>query len=97
MCGTNVENSYAHFSDKYHGVTGTCGLWDGQEGLEKKHDGEVKTAADAAIAASLADNPELTENDLRVKFSERVMENGGIVQAAAAAAAVVAAMQPAML
>lgn len=71
-------------------------MWD-KDGLDKQHDGEVKTAADAAIAALLADNPELTENDLRVKFSERVLENGGNVQAAVAAAAAAVGMQPAMV
>lgn len=91
VCGTNVENSYVHFADKYHGGTGTCALWDGKEGLEKKHDDEVKVAADAAIQALLAENPDLSEDDLRVRFSERVRESGGNVAAPAAV------MQPGMI
>lgn len=88
ICGVDVEDSYAHFNDIYHGGQGICALWDG--GLEKMHDGEVKIAADAAIKALIEGDPTLTEEDLRVKFSAEA-QSGQAGAAANAAAELVAA------
>ena len=62
ICSTNVQN-YDHFS------SGRCPLHDN---TEARHDEEVKKAEAAALAKVRAENPDLTDDDLKIKVSETV-------------------------
>jgi TRIAD3 protein (E3 ubiquitin-protein ligase RNF216) len=67
VCSENVTD-YNHFGDVGQG---RCPL---HENVEDRHEKEVKTAADEAMAKVRADNPGLADADLMIKVSDRVKQ-----------------------
>ncbi|KAF4306249.1 Zinc finger C6HC-type protein [Botryosphaeria dothidea] len=67
VCGKNV-NSYNHF----HQSAGKCPLYDNN--TEKRHQDEVKAAEAAALEVVRQQNPDMTEEELRIQFSDNVQQ-----------------------
>lgn len=71
VCSESCD--YNHFNDVSRGgEKGNCPLF---ESVHKRHDEEVQTAEKEALAKVLADHPEYTEEDLKVKMSENVKKD----------------------
>ncbi|KXT09588.1 hypothetical protein AC579_2505 [Pseudocercospora musae] len=77
VCSETIKD-YNHFNEGPHGnrqggqtLNGAkkCPLYDN---VEERHEREVKEAEVAARAQILNDNPDVTEEDLQIKISERV-------------------------
>ena len=77
MCSETIKD-YNHFNEGPHGgrqggqtLNGAkkCPLYDN---VEERHEREVKEAEAAARAQVLNDNPDVTEEDLQIKISEKV-------------------------
>ncbi|CZR64578.1 uncharacterized protein PAC_14476 [Phialocephala subalpina] len=65
--------SYDHFNDQARGgKPGNCPLF---ESVVERHEGEVSKAEKEAVAKVLAEHPEYTEEDLKVKMSENVKKD----------------------
>ncbi|KAJ5042456.1 uncharacterized protein L3040_005004 [Drepanopeziza brunnea f. sp. 'multigermtubi'] len=68
VCSKSCD--YNHFNDPSRGgKLGNCPLF---ESAEKRHNEEVQKAEKDTLAKILADHPEYTEDDLKVKVSENV-------------------------
>ncbi|KUJ06844.1 ring finger protein [Mollisia scopiformis] len=64
---------YGHFNDRSRGgKPGNCPLFDN---VEERHKGEVSKAEKEALQRILAEHPEYTEDDLKVKISENVKDD----------------------
>jgi TRIAD3 protein (E3 ubiquitin-protein ligase RNF216) len=71
VCSQNA--GYDHFNDTSRGgKTGNCPLF---ESVEQRHEDEVNNAEKAALDKARAEHPEYTEEDLKVKMSDRVKED----------------------
>jgi TRIAD3 protein (E3 ubiquitin-protein ligase RNF216) len=65
--------TYAHFNDETRGgKAGNCPLF---EKTSERHDEEVKKAEKEALDKIRADHPEYTEEDLKVKVSDAVLQD----------------------
>lgn len=67
VCSKNVAD-YNHFGEV---ANGKCPLHDN---VEDRHEQEVKTAADEAMAKVRAEHPDLSDADLMVQVSDRVKQ-----------------------
>lgn len=71
VCSKSCD--YNHFNDPSRGgKVGNCPLF---ESVEQRHDEEVKKAEKEALEKVLADHPEYSEEDLKVKMSENVKKD----------------------
>ncbi|CZT51849.1 uncharacterized protein RSE6_13058 [Rhynchosporium secalis] len=71
VCSKSCD--YNHFNDTSRGgMEGNCPLF---ESVEERHDDEVKKAEKEALEKVLADHPEYSEQDLKVKMSENVQKD----------------------
>ncbi|KAG4431417.1 hypothetical protein IFR05_013098 [Cadophora sp. M221] len=71
VCSKSCD--YNHFNDPSRGgKAGNCPLF---ESVEQRHDEEVKKAEKEALEKVLADHPEYSEEDLKVKMSENVKKD----------------------
>ncbi|EME78572.1 uncharacterized protein MYCFIDRAFT_87855 [Pseudocercospora fijiensis CIRAD86] len=77
VCSADIKE-YSHFDQAPHGLpqggqtlngAKKCPLYDN---VEERHEREVKEAEAAARAQVLDDNPDVTEEDLQIKVSEKV-------------------------
>lgn len=71
ICSETLKG-YEHFSQHPGGearLGGKCPLYDN---LEERHEREVKAAEDAARAQVVANNPDVTAEDLEIKMSDAV-------------------------
>ncbi|KAI9821853.1 MAG: hypothetical protein M1827_002435 [Pycnora praestabilis] len=74
VCSKTISNSegYSHFNDSNRGgQQGNCPLFDN---TEQRHDDEVKKAELTALAKAQAENPDLSEEDLRIQVSDAVKQ-----------------------
>lgn len=72
--------SYDHFNDQSRGgKVGNCPLF---ESVVERHEGEVSKAEKEALEKILAEHPEYTEDDLKVKMSENVKKDDERMKAA---------------
>ncbi|KAH8593523.1 hypothetical protein B0O99DRAFT_215494 [Bisporella sp. PMI_857] len=77
ICSANCTgpNGYSHFNDPHRGGKPTnCPLFD-QKGVEVRHSDEVEKAQQKARAKVLAEHPDVTQEDLDIKLSEKVRED----------------------
>ncbi|KAL1644690.1 hypothetical protein SLS58_004151 [Diplodia intermedia] len=65
ICAKSVQG-YEHF----HNSNGKCPLYD--DNLEKRHADEVKAAESRALAEVKKSNPDMTDEELKIKLSESV-------------------------
>ncbi len=71
VCSKSCD--YNHFNDPGRGgKVGNCPLF---ESVEKRHEEEVKKAEKEALDKVLADHPEYSEADLKIKMSENVKKD----------------------
>ncbi|KAH7355358.1 hypothetical protein BKA65DRAFT_238525 [Rhexocercosporidium sp. MPI-PUGE-AT-0058] len=71
VCSKSCD--YNHFNDPSRGgKVGNCPLF---ESVEQRHDEEVKRAEKEALEKVLANHPEYSEEDLKVKMSENVKKD----------------------
>ncbi|KAF3912342.1 hypothetical protein AA313_de0206384 [Arthrobotrys entomopaga] len=69
---SKVIKDYKHFNDPNRGgKVGNCLLFDN---TEERHQNEVQAAEQAAIAKIRAENPEITEEEMRVQLSQVVLD-----------------------
>ncbi|KAK6540391.1 hypothetical protein TWF694_009190 [Orbilia ellipsospora] len=69
---SKVIKDYKHFNDPNRGgKVGNCLLFDN---TEERHHNEVQAAEQAAIAKIRAENPEITEEEMRIQLSQVVLE-----------------------
>jgi TRIAD3 protein (E3 ubiquitin-protein ligase RNF216) len=62
--------NYSHFNDRGRGgKAGNCPLF---EVTEERHQNEVKNAENVALDKVLAENPDLSREDLQIKMSDAV-------------------------
>ena len=66
VCSKSVTD-YAHFGNH----EGKCKLYDN---TEERHATEVEAAEKAAHAKLREENPNITEEDLKIKFSDRIQQ-----------------------
>jgi TRIAD3 protein (E3 ubiquitin-protein ligase RNF216) len=71
VCSKSCD--YGHFDDaKRGGKAGNCPLF---ESVDARHEGEVSKAEQEALQKIIAEHPEYTEDDLKVKMSENVKKD----------------------
>ena len=71
VCSKSCD--YSHFDDtRRGGKPGNCPLF---ESVEERHDNEVKKAEQEALDKVRAEHPEYTEEDLKIKVSEKVKKD----------------------
>ena len=71
VCSKSCD--YSHFDDtRRGGKPGNCPLF---ESVEERHDNEVKKAEQEALDKIRAEHPEYTEEDLKIKVSEKVKKD----------------------
>lgn len=64
---------YKHFNDPSRGgKAGNCPLF---EGVEERHEREVREAEQEALKKIMAEHPEYTEEDLKIEMSENVKKD----------------------
>ncbi|KAI9836388.1 MAG: hypothetical protein M1819_001418 [Sarea resinae] len=69
VCSKSINN-YDHFNDVHRGgAQGNCPLFDD---TEKRHIDDVKKAEEAALAKIKQQNPEISEDDLKIQVSDAV-------------------------
>lgn len=74
VCSTSC--GYEHFNDLTRGgKVGNCPLFDDVNGVEGRHEDEVKRAEKLALEKIMADHPDLNEEDLRIEMSEGVKKD----------------------
>lgn len=69
VCSKNVEGSYRHFEEPRPRDVKKCPLYDN---VEERHEKEVKEAEAATRAAIVAENPDVSAEDLEIKMSDAV-------------------------
>ncbi|KAH0545580.1 hypothetical protein FGG08_000411 [Glutinoglossum americanum] len=73
VCSKTITNGYGHFDDSHRGGgKGNCPLFDN---TDQRHEDEVKNAEKAALAKIRAENPEITDDDLKIQLSETVQRD----------------------
>ncbi|KAJ2907314.1 hypothetical protein MKZ38_003170 [Zalerion maritima] len=74
VCGKSCD--YAHFDDPARGgQSGNCPLFDNTVGLEQRHQDEVRLAEEAARAQVQSENPDIGEDLLKIKVSDKVKDD----------------------